>query len=84
MGTYQEVLTAALPGDLWYAWRIDSTRVDPDELDRGLRRLGAHSGLEGVLNSELAYATELIFYTRRFKTDAAALLAQLAEAYPNE
>ena len=84
MGPYQEVLTAAIPGELWYASTIDSTHVDPGELDRGLRRLASHPDLEGILNSELAYATELIFYTQRFKTDATALLAQLAEAYPDE
>ena len=54
------------------------------ELDRGFRRLALTPGLEGILNSELAYTTELIFYTRQFKTTAIALLAQLADAYPDE
>ena len=84
MGTYQEVLTAAIPGELFYALRVDSTHVDPGELDRGFRRLALTPGLEGILNSELAYTSELIFYNRQFKTTAMALLAQLADAYPDE
>ena len=82
MGTYQEVLTAAIPGELFYALRIDSTHVDPRELDRGFRRLASTPGLEGILNSELAYTTELIFYTRDFKRRAEQLLTQLEGAYP--
>ena len=82
IGAYKEILTGALPGGLWYSSRIDSTRVDPRDLERGLRTLASHPRLESAVNSELAYATSMLFYTRRFKGQANDLLTQLAEAYP--
>ena len=81
-GGYGEVLTGALPGGLWYTSRIDSTRVDAGDLERGLRALMLHPELERAVNSELAYATSLMFYTRQFKAEATGLLVQLADAYP--
>ena len=82
IGAYREILTGAFPGGLWYSSRVDSTHVDPDDVERGLRRLVAHPDLESAVNSELAYVTSLIFYMRRFKADAKTLIAQLDEVYP--
>ncbi len=81
-GGYDEILTGALPGGLWYSLRIDSTRVDAGDLERGLRALISHPDLESALNSELAYATSLVSYTRQFKTRAKDLLILLAATYP--
>jgi len=81
-GPYQNVLSEVLPGELWYAAKIDSTRVDAAALERGLRALAAYPGLEGILNSEMSYASDLIYYTRRFKADATSLLDRLDQAYP--
>ena len=81
-GGYDGILTGALPGGLWYSLRIDSTRVDAGDLERGLRALMSHPDLESALNSELAYATSLLFYTRQSKTRANDLLALLAATYP--
>ena len=81
-GNYDEILTGALPGGLWYSLRIDSTRVDTEDLERGLRALMSHPDLERALNSELAYTTALVYFTRDFETLAKNLLAMLAAAYP--
>jgi hypothetical protein len=82
VGRYIEVLAESMPGDLWYAAMVDSTSVAASDLERGLRRLLSHPELESMLNAELSYATELIFYTRRFEADAKALLRRIDELYP--
>ncbi len=82
-GPYQVILVEALPGELWHSMRIDSTSVDQAALERGLRRLVSYPELEGTLNSELAYSTELMINTRRFKADAKQLVLQLDDVYPD-
>ena len=81
-GPYQVILVEALPGDLWYSMRIDSTSVDRAALERGLRKFATYPGLEGTLNSELAYSTEMMFFTRRLMSDAKQLVRQIDEVYP--
>ena len=76
------ILVEALPGDLWHSMRIDSTSVDQAALERGLRKLVTYPGLEGTLNSELAYSTEMMFFTRRLMADARQLVLQLDDIYP--
>ena len=42
----------------------------------------SHPDLERALNSELAYTTALVYFTRDFETLAKNLLVMLASAYP--
>lgn len=81
-GGYRELVTGALPGGLWYESQIDSTVIDPIDLEHGLRVLVTHPELESAVNSELAYATSMTFYLRQFRAQAEDLLAQLEAEYP--
>lgn len=83
-GRYGRLLEGALPGGLWYSARIDSTAVDRAELERGVRAMVSDPELEEAINSELAYATSLAFYSRSFAEQAADLLLQLSAAYPEQ
>ena len=42
----------------------------------------SHPEFESAVNSELAYATAMTYYTLQYKAEAAGLLAQVNEAYP--
>jgi hypothetical protein len=80
-GPYREVLTGALPGDLWYAVEVDSAELKLDRLQGGWQALLTHPELERAVNTELAYATTMTGYVRRFRAQAKALLTRLDSAY---
>ena len=78
-GDYRRRLEAALPGDLFYDWRLDGADIARSDVARGVERLLASPGLKEAVNSELAYTAGMTFYLREYHRQAVKLLAKLDE-----
>jgi hypothetical protein len=77
-GDYRRRLEAALPGASFYDWRLNGTVPPTPELQASIMRLLADPGIEGAVNSELAYTSAMTFYLRSYHTQAVDLLGRLS------
>jgi len=80
-GPYREAVFAALPGQMQFEARLDSTQVDPVALADGLGRLTEVPGIEEAVNAELAYTASMLFFLGEADHRTADLLHRLRQAY---
>ena len=76
-GDYRRLFLEAMPGDLVYAWRLDSIPPHPATLESGIRSLLSEPTLQAAVNAELGYTAALASQQKEFKETAANLLEEL-------
>ena len=77
IGEYRRLFYEAIPGDLYFDWRLSGHVGDLDHLRDALDELRSNPGFEAAANAEIAYSTSMIFFLRMYREQAQYALALL-------
>ena len=77
IGEYRRLFHEAVPGDFYFDWRLAGDVGDLERLRNALDELRSDSRFEAAANAEIAYATQMIFFLRRYREQAEGLVLLL-------
>ena len=77
IGDYRRLLFEAIPGELFFKWRLSGEIGELDRIEQALHELQSHPRFEAAANAEIAYSTSMIYWLRLHREMAQDILEML-------
>ena len=84
VGDYRRLLYEAIPGELYFKWRLSDEIGEMDRIEQSLQELQALPHFQAAANAEIAYATAMIYWLRLHRERAQDILEILQNGVSGE